>query len=74
MEKLPEVLQDKINLHVHELKFTKTLNLINQLFDDDVELIFTDDFNTNEPTDISLSDIELILRILILMLTQTHTS
>ena len=58
MESLPDVLQDKINLNVHELKFVDTLNVVKQLFDDDVELIATYDASTITPTNISISDIE----------------
>jgi len=57
METLPEVLQDKINLNVHELKFVDTLNVIKQLFDDDIELTPADDSSTIAPTNISISDI-----------------
>ena len=38
MDKLPEVIQDKIKLNNHELKFVDTLNVAKQRFDDDVEL------------------------------------
>ena len=58
MESLPEVLQDKINLHVHELKFVDTLNVVKQLFGDDIELTPADDSSTVAPTNISISDID----------------
>jgi len=58
MENLPEVLQDKINLNVHELKFVDTLNVVKQIFDDDVELAPLDDASTTDPTNISISDID----------------
>ena len=58
MESLPEVLQDKINLNVHELKFVETLNVVKQLFDDDIELTPADDSSTVAPTNISISDID----------------
>ena len=59
MESLPEVLQDKINLNTHELKFVDTLNVVKHLFDDDVQLPpFDDDTNTITPTDMTISDVE----------------
>ena len=57
MESLPEILQDKINLNINELKFVDTLNVVKHLFDNDMELRpFEDDLNTITPTDISQSD------------------
>ena len=57
MESLPEILQDKINLNIHELKFVDTLNVVKHLFDDDIELKpLEDDINTITP--IEQSDIE----------------
>ena len=59
MENLPEVLVDKIYHNVHELKFSETLTVVSQLFDDDLELKpDNDDVSTLTPTDISISDIE----------------
>lgn len=58
MESLPDVLQDKINLNVHELKLVDTLNVVKQLFDDDIELTPADDSSTVAPTNISISDID----------------
>ena len=57
MESLPEVIQDKINLNIHELKFVDTLNLVKHWFDDDIELKPNEDANTITP-DISVSDVE----------------
>ena len=59
MENLPEVIVDKIYHDVHELKFIDTLNVVKQLFDDDMELKpNNEDTSTLTPTDISISDIE----------------
>ena len=56
---LPEVIVDTIYHNVHEIKFSETLTVVNQLFDDDVELKpDNDDASTLTPTDISISDIE----------------
>ena len=57
MEHLPEVIQHKINLNIHELKFVDTLNVVKHLFDDDIELKpLEDDINTITPPE--QSDIE----------------
>ena len=58
MDLLLETIQDKINLNIHELKFVDTLNIVNQLFDDDLELKPNEDSNTIAPTDISVSYVE----------------
>jgi len=57
MESLPEVIQNKINLNIHESKFVDTLNVVKHLFDDDIEpKPFEDDNNTITPTE--QSDVE----------------
>ena len=59
MDRLPETIQDIINLNIHEIKFADTLNVVKHLFDDDVELTpFEDDTNTITPTDMTISDVE----------------
>ena len=58
MDNLPEIIQDKINLNIHELKFVDTLNVVKQLFGDHIELMPDEDTNTISPTDISQSDAE----------------
>ena len=59
MESLPDVLVDTIYHNVHEIKFSETLGVVKQLFDDDIELKpYNDEASTLTPTDISFSDIE----------------
>jgi len=59
MEHLPEVIQHKINLNIHELKFVDTLNVVKHLFDDDIELKpLDDDINTITPIEQSYIESE----------------
>ena len=58
MEILPEPIQDKIDINIHDLKFVDTLNVVKHLFDGDIELKPDEDTNTITSTDISQSDVE----------------
>ena len=58
MDRLPETVQDRINLNIHELKLVDALNVVKHLFDDDTELTPYEGTNTITPTDISVSDVE----------------
>ena len=40
------------------MNFVDTLNVVKQLFDDDIELTPAEETSTSTPTDISLSDVE----------------